>query len=99
MRVFKDFPQAINEIKRDLNEMGIPVVTETMQDKKIAGNKEYDTLELQNYVYTVLEPDTHELKLDNLEWAEGEWMERALGIAGSGVNPGEYYKFRSEVWG
>lgn len=98
MRVFKNFTQAINEIKRDLNEMGIPVQTQTMQDKYIVGDQDYETIELQNYVYTVLEPDTAQLELDNPVWAEAEWVERAWGIAGKGLNPGKAYKFREDVW-
>ena len=51
MRIFMNFNEAKEEIKRDLAEMGIVVKPKTMQDKIIEGNEDYETKELQNYSF------------------------------------------------
>lgn len=98
MRIFIDFKEAFNEIKRDLAEMGIDVHTKTMQDKYIADDPNYATKELQFYSYRVLVPRLEDIPLPNPEWTKGEWGERLEGIKGNPVNPGEAYKLRDSVW-
>jgi hypothetical protein len=56
MRIYKDFKEAHGEILRDVTEMGIIVRPKTMQDKKVEGNSDYETLEVQNYGYIVTGP-------------------------------------------
>lgn len=95
MRHFKDFPEAINEIRRELKEMGIAIHTKSVQNKDIIGNSDYDSLELQNYTYTVTSPDYNSIPLKVPEWGEAEFYERTCG---KNLNPGESWKLRREYW-
>ncbi len=97
MRIFKRYPEALNEIHRDVAEMGIQVHPHTWQDKDVRNDPNFDTLELQNYDYCVLEPKLSELKPIQ-PWADAEWEERVMGINGEPVNPGSAWKLREEVW-
>lgn len=94
MRIFRRFPEALGEIKRDIAEMGIKIHPLTYQDKDVAKDPNFDTLELQNYAYTVTQPVPGELK-PTLPWADEEFKER---ITTPPVNPGEAWKLRKEVW-
>lgn len=93
-RLYQDFPEAQNEIRRDLAELGVLVRTETMQHFDIRDKPEFDTLELSNYSYTVLQPDYTQLEGVHEEWVTQEWEDR---IAGD-LNPGFSWKKRKEVW-
>lgn len=94
MRNYKDFPEAQNEIKRDLAELGVEVHTETMQDKNIEGDPEFYTMELANYDYTVLDPQYDEVEGVHEEWVTQEWEDRLVGD----LNPGRAWKTRRDVW-
>lgn len=98
MRIFLNFEQAFNEIRRELAEMGIDVHTKTMQDKNIEDDPNYATKELQFYSYRVLNPRLEDIDTPTPEWAKAEWEERKAGIEGNPVNPGEAYKLRDSVW-
>lgn len=92
MRIYSNFKEALNEIKRDLKEMGIKVTTQTMQDKQ--RDEGFETLELQNYIYTVINPDTSYLH-PTQPWADAEFKER---VSGDPLNPGTAYMLRPEIW-
>ncbi len=96
MRIYTNFSDMINETKRDLSEMGIPVHPHTMQDKYVADNPEFSTKELQNYGYTVINGflTLHQLS-PSQPWADEEFKER---INRSQVNPGKAWELRHEVW-
>lgn len=94
MRIYLNFREAKSEMKRDLVEMGIITHPKTYQDKNVEGNSDFDTLEINNYIYTVTHPSFKDLN-PTQPWANSEFEER---IAGNFVNPGEAYKNRSEVW-
>jgi thymidylate synthase len=96
MRFFTTFGQAINEITRDLAEMGLEVHPQTMQDKYVGDDPNYATKELQNYMYTVFNPlnSLGDLNVSQ-PWADLEFGERIAPVV---VNPGEAYKTRIEVW-
>lgn len=94
MRVYADFKEAQNEIKRDLNELGMDVQTETMQDKQIADDPDYATKELANYLYMVLDPDFTKIDGLHVDWVEQEWLDRLQGT----LNPGHAWKLRKDVW-
>lgn len=97
MRIFKSFAEATNEIQRDLAEMGIEVKPKSYQNKDISHDPNMETLEIQNYSYTVLNPQ--EMDLNPVQpWASLEWEERRAGINGKPVNPGEAWRARSTVW-
>jgi len=94
MRMFANFPEAQNEIARDLAELGVEVQPETMQDIDVADDKDYLTKELQNYVYTVLEPEYTQVQGIHEDWVKQEWIDRITG----GLNPGRAWKLRPEIW-
>lgn len=93
-RIFKTFSEAEEEIKRELAERSIVVHPETMQDKIVADNIDYLTREVQNFQYTVTQPDTSDLH-PSQPWADIELAER---LDGWPVNPGTAYLERQEVW-
>lgn len=93
-RLFADFPEAQNEITRDLAELGTDVWTETMQDKDIKGDPDFMTKELTNYTYTVLKPNYTEIEGTHDEWVQQEWEDRLLGE----LNPGRAWQLRRDVW-
>lgn len=94
MRVYVNFQEAFGEIRRDLAEMGVRVHTKTYQNKDIAGDPDFETLEVCNYMYTVLQPDARDLN-PTLPWADLEFSER---ICGEPVNPGVAWETRAEIW-
>lgn len=91
MRIFKNFIEAKNEIRREFKEMGVKIDNISMQDK----HGIFPTLELQNYAYTVLEPNLADLN-PVLPWAQGEWVERVQGIEFNPVNPGAAWTTRTD---
>ena len=93
MRVYKNFKEALSEVRRDLGEMGIIVKTKSYQNKDISGNSDYDTKELQNYIYQVTQPNLFDLN-PTQPWADEEFEER-LQYA---INPGKAWKSRKGVW-
>lgn len=95
MRFYADFPQAINELKRELKEMGLQVKTKSVQNLDISKNDDYQSLELQNYTYTVLKADWRDIPLKSQEWASADFHER---ISGKNINPGEAWKIRGDYW-
>lgn len=97
MRIYMNWNEAYEEIKRDLAEMGINVYPKTMQDKYIEGNEDYATKELQNYCYTILNAKSEDVKSFSTQpWADEEFKER-INPYGN-VNPGTAYKLRQEIW-
>ncbi len=96
MRFYTGFGIAVDEIKRELAEMSISVHPQTMQDKIVADNPDYNTMELQNYMYMVSGAvETLGELTPNQPWADAEFEERISGIA---MNPGKAYLLREEVW-
>lgn len=95
-RIFMNFAEAINEIRRDLKEMGVTVKPKSYQNKKIEGNPDFFTQELTNYCYTVLNPVDSLDQLDTTQpWCRLEAQER---FCGNRLNPGTAYLSREEVW-
>lgn len=90
MRFYQSFSIALNEIKRELKEFGIVVKTQSVQN--LVG--EVEAYELQNYIYTVTEPDWRKIEVKNLLWCEAEFKERI----GGPMNPGEAWKLRRSYW-
>ena len=94
--MFVNWEEAQEEIKRDLAEMGVLVKPKSMQDKVIEGMEEYETKELQNYSYTLLDADSSKIIGVTQPWAALEFAER-IDTAGN-VNPGTAWLERKEVW-
>lgn len=103
MRIYINWAEAYEEIKRDLAEMGINVYPKTMQDKIIEGNEDYATKELQNYCYTILNAKSWDIKGVTQPWADAEFNERIEEptLTHNGyryVNPGIAWQLRKDIW-
>lgn len=112
MRIYMNAAEMVEEVKRDLKEMGIDVYPKTMQDKNIEGNPDYFTKELQNYSYCLLNARSADIPGVSQPWADAEFEERVTdpwerseetGEAypmqvPNYINPGEAWKMRAEVW-
>ena len=107
MRIYINAEEMIEETKRDLAEMGIVVRPATMQDKYIKGNPDYETRELQNYSYCLLDAKSQEIPGVSQTWADAEFKERVTDPwvrcpDGKGypkfINPGKAWELRKEVW-
>lgn len=96
MRMYMDFKECREEIKRDLAEMGHTVKPKSYQNKIVEGNPDFETKELRNYVYTIIEPSIVEVRdFTTQPWADAEAEER---FCGERLNPGKAYKHREELW-
>jgi thymidylate synthase len=103
-----NWEEAYEEIKRDLAEMGILVKPKTMQDKNIEGNSDYETKELQNYCYTLLNAKSSDIIGVTQPWADAEFRERvaypSIATVENGVekpitiNPGKAWELRKDIW-
>lgn len=108
MRIYMNADEAIEEIKRDLAEMGIVVRPKSMQDKIIEGNPDYETKELQNYCYTILNAKSCDIPDVTQPWADREFEERIYYPFDPGhegdpeyayfINPGKAWKLRENIW-
>lgn len=108
MRIYINAEEMIEETKRDLAEMGIVVRPATMQDKYVKGNPDYETRELQNYSYCLLEAKSQDIPGVIQPWADAEFLERITDPflrAPDGelsephfLNPGKAWELRREVW-
>lgn len=101
MRIYNNPMEMVREVERDLFEMGIRVHPDTMQDKVVKGDPDYDTVEIQAYGYTLTNwtPEQLENMVNylggNLEWAQAEAKDR---IRGDYINPGFSYLFAENLW-
>jgi thymidylate synthase len=95
MRFYQTFPEALNELKRELKEMGIRIHTQSYQNKDIKNDPQMGTLELQNYQYLVTDAQSDQIPIKNLQWATEDFLER---VSQKPLNPGEAWKYRRETW-
>src|SRR4051812_32351390 len=95
MRFYANFPVALNELKRELKEMGVKLHTKTVQNIDISDNPDYEMLEITNYAYSVLNPDVNLIPLANPEWCKKEFQER---VSGEPLIPGSAYLLRFDFW-
>ncbi|PWL79517.1 MAG: hypothetical protein DBY24_06700 [Prevotellaceae bacterium] len=113
MRIYTNAQEMVEEVKRDLAEMGIVVRPVTMQDKYVKGNPDYETKELQNYSYCLLNARSQDIPGVTQPWADAEFKERVTDpwerypdgepllepiSLPNFINPGEAWKLREEVW-
>lgn len=108
MRIYINAQEMIEETKRDLAEMGIVVRPATMQDKYVKGNPDYETRELQNYSYCLLDAKSQDIPGVTQPWADAEFLERVTDPflrSPEGelsephfLNPGKAWELRKEVW-
>lgn len=99
MRIYANCMEMHSEVKRDLHEMGIKVHPQTMQDKQVADNPDFETLELSPCDFTILDGrDRDDLLVHTgkrLDWAKAEFEER---VDGGTHNPGSAWELRRETW-
>lgn len=98
MRIYEDCYQLVSEIRRDVYEMGSIVKPKSMQNKNIEGDINYETKEILNYSYCLQTLGNEKmLFIDPVsqEWCNAEFKER---VDPRGLNPGEAWKLRKEVW-
>lgn len=97
MRIYQTFPDALNELKRDVAELGVRVHPQTMQDKYVADDPNYSTIEYSNQIFTVSKPSLEDLHpfVKTLEWCEAEFQERIQGFLPMDAVA---WKLRPEVW-
>lgn len=97
MRIYKNCKEMVSEVHRDLFEMGVKVTPKTMQDKTIAGRKDFETLELSGYSFAIQSTEDLDQMIEDrglsLEWCYADLKER---LSSDRVNPGEAYKLRGE---
>lgn len=113
MRIYTNAQEMVEEVKRDLAEMGLVVRPATMQDKYVKGNPDYETKELQNYSYCLLNAQSQDIPGVTQPWADAEFKERVTDpwerypdgepllesiSLPNFINPGEAWKLREEVW-
>lgn len=102
MRIYKNCKEAINEIQRDLYEMGTEVHPESMQNKVVKDDDSYITKELQGYSFMILDSSDKNSIATPLNWCEAEFKERIQGWQNcelsKPLNPGNAYKEREDVW-
>lgn len=98
MRIFNNAMEMVREVERDLGEMGIRVQPATMQDKDVSGDKDYETIELQAYGYTLTRFDKMDEMIaylgGNKDWADAEMADRTRPEY---VNPGTAHELLP-VW-
>jgi len=98
MRIYQNCQEAFSEIKRDLVEMGIRIHPQTYQDKYVGDNPEFDTMELQDYIYSIINPVVGDIPGVVQPYADEEWLDRCIGIGGVPLNPGSSWASRKDVW-
>lgn len=91
-RIFNNFSEAVNELKREVSELGTQVHPQTMQDKYVGHDPDYLTKEFRNEFYTVVAPNVIHLN-PTQPWADAEFQERV-----NFVTDGVAWKLRPEVW-
>lgn len=103
MRIFSNAEEAMIEIERELFEMGIINHPNTMQDKNVKGDKNFETKELLGYSFCLTKWDdidsiftnfNNDLKETGLDYCTREFVERV----GFPLNPGTSYLIRKKLW-
>jgi thymidylate synthase len=99
VRIYSNLKEALNETERELFEMGTKVCPQTMQDKDIKGNKDFETIELQGYAYCITSHGDSILSFQerrgNLTYLDQEFSDR---ISSQWLNPGKAFFLREQVW-
>jgi len=111
MRIFTNPVSMIKEVERDLVEMGTRYQSATVQDKNVADNPDFQTIELIGYDYMLTREAFHDeaevmqtaiytgyLK-GKEEWLIAEAWERIMGATGVPANPGNSWRKNEELWG
>lgn len=99
MRIYANPYELVSEMYRDLHEMGIIRKPNSMQNKVISNDPEFETKEIEHYVYRLLSMDNPNILCmfdkNSEKWVQEEFGER---IAQGFLNPGQAWKIRKDVW-
>jgi len=99
MRIYSNLADAVKETERELVEMGTINKPETMQDKNVKGNEDYETKELQGYSYAITSYFNRDIDFQllggDMKYANAEIMDR---LDPNWLNPGDSYRLREGVW-
>lgn len=98
-RIFGTCLEAHGETKRTLFEMGTRNPSDSVQDKAVAGDPDYEMLELRGYDFKISDIASVDQFIDELslsrEYIDAEFGER---VYGQWANPGGSWRHREEVW-
>lgn len=106
MRIFTSAMDMVNEVERDLFEMGTRYQSATVQDQDVADDPNFQTMELCGYAYVLTEFDPEDImgmlrksgKI-NMDWVTMEVHERLHGLHDWPLNPGRAWTANSKFWG
>lgn len=97
MRIYRDCLEAITDIGRELKKCATTVHTQTMQNKDIRDNPDYETKEIQAFSFTILDTtDKSMMPNATSAWCLNEFQERI--DPDTRHNPGIAWLMRKEVW-
>lgn len=96
MRIYQNFKEMLSEVKRDVVELGTRTSSESVQNIQGVG-EDYDMKEIIGYSYELTDVETYASSFSHreIQWLTLEFGER---INLRNINPGEAWKYRSEVW-
>lgn len=95
MRVYSSFDEVKSEVGRDLKELAVIYQSTSVQDQNVSADPDYETHELINYSYTLLDPKSVMVPNDQAFYIAQEFRER---ISGTPHNPGDAWSEDSEYW-
>lgn len=114
MRLYLNALEATREIERDMGEMGIRVHPATMQDKDVADDPDYDTLEVRGYGFQLQSQPGHQIwnpgsQYDIIDYLFNKDSDKREVVAyidqehldrtgGVAMNPGNAYLRRPGIW-
>jgi len=106
MRIYTTPLEMLREVERDLYEMGTRYQSATVQDKQVAEDPKFQTIELTGYQYCLTKWNEISLRemlcysgvRNRLDWAVEEKDERLSPPSGMTLNPGEAWKEDGEAW-
>ena len=96
MRIYENFKEMLSEVQRDVAELGTRVSSESVQNIQGVGEK-YDMKEIIGYSYELTNVETYAPSFSHreIQWLTLEFGERT---DLRHINPGEAWKYRSEIW-
>jgi len=101
MRIFNNMYETMNEVERDLFEMGITSHSNTMQNIDVKDNDNYVTKELIGYSFMINDwEDRNEVLVERIGYDAVVYCEKELldRLKGDNVNPGAAYRIRDHIW-
>lgn len=95
MRAFATFDEVKSEVGRDLKELAVVYQSLSVQDQFVLNDPGFQTHELINYSYTLLDPNTVKVPNDQAFYIAEEFRERT---SGKPINPGSAFLNDEAYW-